>query len=133
MSKLRIGMSMIYADATNIVRVFVFKWNMNNTSDVPSTGEIFQDGTGTTRTCLSPLVVTKPSRFKMLYDKTFSLDSLAHPQIIGKIEMKMKFLISYDQGTSTGRNHIYLGFLSDSAAIPHPAFSYESFVTFHDD
>jgi len=133
LTNLRLAFSCIFADATNLLRVTLFRWLMNNTSDVPSTAEIFQDATGTTRTVLSPFVVTKPSRFKILYDKVFNLDSVAHPQILNVTDLKLKSLVSYDTGTSTGRGHIYLSFISDSGAIPHPAFSYESFVKFHDD
>jgi len=133
MKHLRISLACIVADATNLLRVVIFRWKMNNTSDVPSTAEIFQDPTATTRVCLSPLVVTKPSRFTMLFDKLFNLDQLAHPQIIDTINLKLNNLVSFDQGTSTGRDHIYFGFMSDSTAIAHPALSYESMVLFHDD
>jgi len=129
----RFALSVIYADATNLVRVTIFKWMMNNTSDVPSASEIFQDTTGATRICLTPFVTTKPSRFKIIFDKLINLDATCHPQAIHLVEMAMKTLVSFDTGTSTGRNHIYVSFVSDSTAIPHPAFSYESFVKFHDD
>jgi len=130
---LRISLACIVADATNLVRVVIFRWKMNNTSDVPSPSEIFQDPTATTRILLSPFVVTKPSRFTILLDKLYNLDSLAHPQIIDTINMRMNSLVSFDTGTSTGRDHIYLCFMSDSTAIAHPAFSYESMILFHDD
>jgi len=130
---LRFALSCIFADTTNIVRVTLFKWIVNSTSDAPSSGEIYQDPSSSARIVLSPFVVTKPSRFKILFDKIFNLDSVSHPQVIDVIEKSIKFPISYDQGTNTGRNHVYVAFSSDSSAIPHPAFTYESFLTFSDD
>jgi hypothetical protein len=131
--KLRFAWSCIVGDPTNVVRITIIKWLMNTTSDVPAQSEIFQDTSTGPRAVLCPFVPNQPSRFRVLHDSIHSLDTLAHPQLLGVINMKLGFETEFDQGANTGRNHVYICLTTDSSVTPHPAFSHESMVWFTDD
>jgi len=111
----------LLGDATNIMRLTVFKWIPSNTSDAASIGEIFDSsGTGGL-TCLAPFLLYSPSRFKILYDKFWELD-VYHPTKTLEFDVPLNFRTEFDIGVNTGRNHIYYCVSSDSGGVPHPNY-----------
>jgi len=104
----------VLADTTNVFRLIVFKWLMNNNSDTPSASEIFT----TANDPSANNVPLKPSRFKKLSDQHIILDA-AH--VVQKVDttIKLNDEITYDPGTNSGINQLFAILISDSSAAPH--------------
>jgi len=114
--------NVIVGDTTNVVRFLVFRWLVDNNSDVPGADELFDSATdvysGTTR--------YDPKRYKILFDKMYLLNAY-HPSRLMDIKIDLgDSLATFSSGTS-GQNHVYCATISDSTAIPHPtlAWSYQ--------
>jgi len=115
------------ADTTNIIRMMIFEWIPSDTSDVPSSSELLL----TSSSVLSQTLPYKPSRFKILYDKNFVLDTY-HPILENKLKLKLDHQVSYDLSVDTGSRHIYLYLQSDSGASAHPGVAYDAVLKFVD-
>jgi hypothetical protein len=117
----------VIGDTTQIVRVLVFKWNVDNTSDTPQSSEIFDFANDP----LAPMVQFKPKRFKMLFDHIWTMDTY-HPTELVRIDIKVKIKQTFDIGVNTGINNVYLALISDSGAVPNPTFTWDSQVWYTD-
>jgi hypothetical protein len=105
------------ADTTNVIRLVVFKWLMNDNSDTPSASEILTN----TADPQSNFVPLKPSRFKVLHDTVMHFDISHTVRTHTLAKKKLNYDITYD-GTSSGIGQLYYMLLSDSGAPPHPAY-----------
>jgi hypothetical protein len=101
-------------DTILIVRFVVFKWHPSNSSDTPTAAKLFYDG-GSSNPYSCPFVGTKPSRFKVLFDKIIDLDA-AHVVVSGsqKIQGVKGMDVGFDIGVNTGTDHLYLCTISSS-------------------
>jgi hypothetical protein len=127
---LRISGSWVVGDPTNLARLVVFKWFPSNSSDVPSASEL-------TTAASSDMVIGgwlqyKPSRFQILHDQLFKLDTLAHPIKDFTFNVSINSKLDYDTGSTTGRNHIYMMYVTDSGVIPTPSIRYTYQLVFND-
>jgi hypothetical protein len=102
-------------DVHNIVRFVVFKWHPSNSTDTPTAAKLFFDG-GSATPSNCPFVGTKPSRFKVIYDKVVDLDA-AHVVVSGssKLQGVKGEEIGFDFGVNSGTDHLYLCTVSDSS------------------
>jgi len=130
MRSLRISGSWVVGDPTQLARLVVFKWFPSNSSDVPSASEL------TTATS-SDIVIGgwlqyKPSRFQILHDQLFKMDTLAHPIKDFDFTVRINSKLDYDTGSTTGRNHIYFMYVTDSGIVPNPSIRYTYQVVFND-
>jgi hypothetical protein len=109
--------SFVLGDTTNVIRMLFFKWNMNNNSDTPSASEVLSETTDP----MSNIVPLKPSRFKILHDSFYQLDT-SHVVRTFHEEVKLDYDITYDPTTNNGIGQVYSLLISDSAAVPHPTY-----------
>lgn len=121
------------ADNTNIVRVIIFKWNLDNNITGPSTTAVLE-----TLNVLAYVdyQALQQSKVQILHDRTYALSTEARPNMIltgslyGKKLGKKK--IGFNQGATTGIGHYYMMVISDSVASPHPGISGFFRLTFTD-
>jgi hypothetical protein len=130
MRSLRVSGSWVVGDPTQLARFVVFKWIPSNSSDVPSLSEL-TTATGS-NAVIGGWLQYKPSRFDILHDRLFKLDTLAHPIKDFTFNVRINQKLDYDTGSTTGRNHIYIMYVTDSGVIPTPSISYTYQVVFND-
>lgn len=119
-------------DGTNTVRIIIFKWNDNNIVSAPDLDDILTaTGTGEVPLGMYQQDNVRSKRFNILYDKLYSLDDF-HPQTIINTKIKMRSPINFNGGGTTGRGHIYLLYVSNSNATPHPTLNYAFKFVFTD-
>lgn len=122
----------IAADATNICRIIIFQWFIDTTvSGVsPLVDQVIQ-------TISNPLASYNHDgryNFRILYDRTFSMDTTDDLTASGRIYIYkgLRRKVQYHGGVTGGKNKIYILYISDSGAITHPSLTYYTRVTFSD-
>lgn len=111
-------------DTFDHVRIIVVQWNKGN-GDFGDIRDILQF-TGNVKAPFSPYNVDQKHRFRVLYDKTLSVQSdTASGRIIAPIHFNIKTKqlkkIVYKDGAGTiETGGIYMYAVSDSAVAPHP-------------
>lgn len=125
--RLRLHGQLVVGDATNIIRVGVFRWNVDNTSDSPGDDEIFDN----TSDPLAHQVHYNPKRFKMLWEKVYSLD-LYNPSKFFELDLKLDSLKTFNLGVNTGIGDLYITYTSDSSGVPNPSITYEAQIEWID-
>lgn len=122
------------ADATNIVRVILFRWYENNGSNPPTAAQILQASTNPISSINHDSIREK--KLHVFYDKTH-YTSLNGPLAGGKVchfsqkQMGRKS-IAFDNAAITGEGLIYALFISDSLAATHPALNWYSRLEYKD-
>lgn len=117
------------ADTTNIVRLFIFQWLPDSTSDAPSSTAVdILENTGT-----FPYISNftadpkKRKKFHVLYDKILSLSTQGPAAAVEKFYIgPKKFVapIEFTQTlTTTGTGQLYYCYCSDSSAVSHPVLN----------
>jgi len=114
------------ADATQVMRIIVFRWNVSDSSDAPAVSELLDTAGGTIPDYVANYLIYKPSRFTILWDETFIFSSNWQPLQKFEKEIKCNSLVEYDVGVNTGKNHIYMMITSDSGAVTHPSCYFSS-------
>ena len=75
-------------------------------------------------------------KYKILYDRTYCVDTTAHPQLIDHFTLKPPVLSSkmtgLDSADTPDINKLYLLVVSDSSAVTHPGFAYASRFLYYD-
>jgi hypothetical protein len=127
---LRVCGSWIVGDSTQLARFVVFRWIPSNSSDVPSLSEL-TTATGSDAP-IGGWLRYEPSRFQILADRFFKLDTLAHPIKDFKFTVKLNSKLDFDTGSTTGRNHIYIMYVTDSGVLPNPSIRYTYQLVFND-
>jgi len=123
----------IGVDTTNAMRILIFIWKPTST---PVVTDILAFGNGTNVAPGSPYNHDRRSDFYILYDAlhSYSLggpDCISKKILIYKIPTYLRKAQYVNQGT-VGANHIYVLFISDSAAATHPTIAYNSKLNFTD-
>jgi hypothetical protein len=126
--KLKFRIVMVLADTTNVFRIIIFRWKMNNGSDAPSQSELLT----LTTDPMSNSVPLKPSRFKIIKDHTVVMD-VSHTIRFWETSIPLSGDITYDPSVNTGIDHLYVYVMSDSSAAPHPSFDYDCQLQYLDD
>lgn len=124
--------STILADTTNVFRVILFQWHPTS---APTIGAILLT-LGSNNGVNSAFTVDYEQQFKILYDRVHYLNSVAVPQSgvehVIKIRKGFQKRLQYVAGGTTGSNHIYSAYISDSAAAAHPSINAVMRVRFSD-
>lgn len=127
------------ADSTNLVRFCVIQILDDDTSfgTTPIYSTFFKDSTGGDPTnqkeLLSPLRITnRLTKFKVLLDKHIDLNNYDKNRMIveGKLTNFVKDLTFFTSGY--GHNNIYFCAWSDSLALAHPTWSFQSRIRYTD-
>lgn len=117
-----IGFNFGVADTTNILRIFLFQWNLTST---PTDAEMFEDTTNTvTRLCGSlNRDSMKARKMTILWDKQITLNGVSRPNVYFRLKQSLARCrkIGYVGGSTVAVGNIYLGYISDSSAVSHPA------------
>jgi len=124
---IRLKSQSIVADTTNGIRVIIFKWFPSNTADVPSASELLLNSSS----YISNFLPYKPSRFKILYDNYFTLDTY-RPIKDHDVKVKLSGSAQFDLSVDTGSHHIYHFVFSDSGAASHPSYAADILLRFTD-
>lgn len=122
--KIVYNLQMAGADATNIVRVIIFRWSQNNNATVPAVTDVLQS--------LSPVSMynytnERSGKVHVLFDRTASL-SLEGTNCItwrGALwgrKIGKKRLI-FNATAINGVDQPYILFISDSVAVTHPSIT----------
>lgn len=121
------------ADATNICRFLIFRWNVDDTSDAPTLAEILQDAASSPWISPYNRDSRRSGKVVIIYDNILGVCTSGPGIKTFKHECKWKALkINFEAAATTGVGHIYLLTVSDSTASTHPFFSMESRVWFTD-
>jgi len=120
------------ADSSNLIRVLLVEWKMDDTVMACDYARILTDTSSGQRAVHAPFVPTVPSIFKIHMDLRISVDAF-HPVRVGYEKLKLNISSQYAPGVNSGKNHVYLIIFSDSAAVAHPEFDYEVLFRFEDD
>lgn len=122
--RLKLRYSIVFGDTTQLVRVIVFRWKMNDASDVPAPNEILQNQFISTAGVITS-DYNEPTRtqFEVLYDKTHRGSSTIAPNsafVTTTLKLARKKIEYKSDAVVTGLNKIFIMYISDSGAIPHP-------------
>lgn len=126
-------------DDTNWLKMVILQWYPDRQSNGPNWDEIYQyplNGNPITqRDRMSPLAIDKGTTgtYKIIKTVSMVLDVDNPIQTFrGYINKGFKRRITYGSSTTSGINHIYVMFISDSDVIPHPNISGEFRVRYTD-
>ncbi len=126
--------SITVADSSNLVRVIVFQWLADDTSDVPSASKLLQAPGA--QPYNSAINHDNSSKLTILYDKvipTATYYPVKHESVLIALDRSpVRKILKYAAGASTGNNMIYLFMCSDSGPSPHPSVDYYARVNFYD-
>jgi len=129
-TSMSLNLQVIGVDATNLMRVVIFKWRP---ATVPSVASILSFGGGTANAPLSALNRDRSVDYKIYYDHTFALSTATNvSQAVSIKHIPLKGLCQYQAGTTSGTNHLYLLVISDSGAVPNPSLQFMTRVNFTD-
>lgn len=128
MKSLNGRVTILNSDATNIIRVIIFKWKENDTFNVPTAAQILANGPSGGPDVYSTYNRDSPGNYTIVKDYFFvGNGNSAASNLIQKREFKMslsgKTQFYSDVGTS-GTNKYYIMYQSDSAAVNHPTVSF---------
>lgn len=114
----------VYADTSNSGRLIVFKWHPDTDDAVPGSGDIIRPDNSTTATPIGLPHWEKRHQYKILYDRYFYSDTTESYRIKFQVKLGAKKLgmSQFNTAASTGTNHIYVMYCSDSGAVSHPTF-----------
>lgn len=132
---LDIRMHLTSSDTYNIIRCIIFQWYPNTSiTSAPVGSQILNDVT--TYPYISPYVHDYTNQYGVLYDKMFTLSSLADTITrVVKIKPRLKYCkktINFSAAGTNGSNKLYMLLVSDSGAVTHPTANIHSRL-FYDD
>lgn len=133
----------IGADSSNVFRIIIFQWMVDNSQDQPAVGDIVM-GTGAFFPHLEPLNYQNKAKYRIMYDKTHQLSTAAgndltinrHVSFYGK-KIPVKKL-KYTDNTQNGfgaymvKGAIYYMLVSDSSVVSHPTINWKVRMLFTD-
>jgi len=131
-TNIKLKANFLIADTTNIIRLMIVEWFPDTANDTLDYGEVLTDVSSTERSMIAPFIPTKPSKFKIHWDKIIYLDTY-HPRESAEFNKKVNIRVAYGNAVNTGVHHLCLMHFSDSAAVSHPGFNYEALLQFVDD
>jgi len=133
MKNIELRMLVSVADATNAVRVVLFRWKPNIGYVSPGAGSILKDAT-------SPGFLTSTyledgeDMYQVYYDEVFLLAAAGgNPeQVSRRVQRRFNLKCDFLTGTSNSSNMLYLMLMSDSSAATNPTVQFMSKVGFTD-
>lgn len=124
LQKMMMRLNFASSDTSNVMRIVVFRWNVDNLITTPSVSDVLYN-----LATVSPMAHynypnLEQNKFAILFDKTYALSEQGRPSVVlvhslyGKKLGKKK--LAFNAGAITGKGQIYMLFISDSAGVPHP-------------
>jgi len=133
-TRLKLNYSISASDATNAIRVCVFKWKDSNAFINPNGNDFFKIGPSGVVDYLSHYNEEQRDQFQVIYDKTFQLvlntnttKKIVHVDL--PLSGKIRY---YSNAVITGTGNYFLYYVSDSLAISHPTIEWASEIVFTD-
>lgn len=120
------------ADATNVVRLVIFQWYMDDVLDIPALSDIFEN---TTYPWVSVHKLSAKTRrkYKILYDRAVALStSNSNMQISCNLDLTSCRKTEFTAGATTGKNILYYAIVSDSVAVTHPGYTFSTALYYQD-
>lgn len=120
--RLRVRLNMIGGDSTNILRVIIFRWAMNDSVAAPTVLDVLQSAGPLSMYQYTSL---RQNEFHIVADRTFTFtlngpnDKLFEAVFYGRRIGKKN--VHFNAGLTTGTDQFYLIAISDSVAAPHPS------------
>jgi hypothetical protein len=108
-------------DVSNLMRVIAFCWHFDDGGQAPTPSLILQSSTTPLSSYNRDSV--KEKAFTVLHDNLVALYSGGVGNKSFYYRNPKKFKITFTAGGNTGKNHIYLLIVSDSAVTPFPIFT----------
>lgn len=123
LKSLDLRMNFVAGDATNVMRLIIFRWKQYSGSVAPTQAQLMEYGTAVG--IIAPLSTYHHDfrgAFQVLHDKTIYLNAVSKPQVGHRVFLDLKKLpkINFVSTGTTGQNKIYMYLVSDSAAATHP-------------
>lgn len=117
--------NLIVADTTNVVRMIVFQIYDGGVSGLLE--DVIEASDSSGRQWRSPYKHDNAGKFKILYDRTYSLGDASKQQVTFNKLIRFSgknAYVGFLNGTTTiQKNTVYVAFVSDSAAISHPTMN----------
>lgn len=129
-------------DSENFMRFIVFQWKPSDQTTAPTAADILLPGASSIVDISSQYNHDKRSLFKILFDKTISMNGdgtgagspdtstsrgFCVETLLPKVDR-----VSFEAATVRGMGHIYVLSVSDSTIIPHPYIYYSMKVMYTD-
>ncbi len=120
------------ADATNVMRIVIFKWN---DLSVPQPSDVIQSSyLGGTTAPLAPINFDNRDRMKIYHNRMVSMTLGTSTQLHSRDVFysptgKPQWI---NQSATDGSGQIYVLIISDSSAGSHPAYEFGSLIQFTD-
>lgn len=125
------GTITVNATATrNVVRLIIFRWQIDNAVSVPSTAGLFEDSASSV--WLSPYK-HDIRQFIPLFDKIYVVDTVGTPiqEFVIDLKQNLKTMCGYTAGANTGTNQLYVGLVSDQN-VNTPTVTFHASVRYTD-
>lgn len=134
LNQLNFRSTILTADATNVVRVIIFKWKENDSFNPPNIAQILINGPSLVPDTVSHYNRETTEAYQILRDVTITgmnnSDSLIQ-KLNFSIKLSGKTQYYTDAGTA-GLNKLYVLYLSDSAAVPNPTINWMAELLYTD-
>lgn len=126
--KFRFRYTVIGADATNSIRVMLFRWYGDDLIDAPTVAKILQQPAGFAYNSDVNADEQFQQKYHVMYDATH-VTTLTGPNIVHKsVEIFGRNLgrkyIEFNQALTSGVGNIYLLSISDSIGAPNPSLEW---------
>lgn len=123
-------------DASNIIRILIFQWSLDNATAVPTVADILYTGGGMAAWNALPHFDNR-DKYKILYDQSVFLEAGSvgsSTASVGprKLKIPHKTMLFNGGGVTTGRYMTYALLCSDSAAVDHPDFQIQARLVYRD-
>lgn len=105
-------------DVSNMMRIIIFSWHFDDGGQAPTPSLILQSSTTPLSSYNRDSV--KEKAFSVLHDNLVAVYSGGIGNKVYNYRNHKKFKITFTSGGNTGKNHIYLLAVSDSAVTPFP-------------
>lgn len=130
--KLTIRGTVVAGDATNLMRIIVFKFNGDSGVAAPVVTDVVPGFAGAAGDMWRPQNFSADKDQTILYDRVLSTSTQRHFTIslYGKRLGSKK--VRFNPGATTGFGKYYICFWSDSAGVPNPTMEYRSVFEFTD-
>jgi len=122
------------ADTTQQIRVLVVQYKADNNSAPFSGAELFYNGPSGVVDWNSEQNEDYKQQYKILYDRLHNLyltNDTFQQSVSTFITIPSK-KVHFNLGATTGENHIYIAYISDSAVATHPTLTYSTKFVYTD-
>lgn len=126
LKRFMLNYNIICADATNVVRVILFRWYENNSSNAPTAAQVLQASTNFNSMINHDSI--RERKLHVFYDKTHRMTLVGTADVGANVSIGAKALgrknIAFDNAAITGEGLIYGLFISDSSGVSHPTIDW---------